>query len=521
MSRLKLRIFGKGTPTPTPTPSVTYDTTMGSSVDANGFTTLPLRPTTAVRYFVGSGGNDSNTGLSHAQRFATLAKAVSLVAAGNGDQVLIAEGTTLAETLPKGGDPHSWVAAFPGFSATYPTVWSSYDPADPTNEAKIGMGHQRSARPKLTALMGQAGGGGSYIAIKGLDFDTGSAANQAWNFVGAINYLLIENCIFRYNGVSISDGGDGISAPTLSHIIIRNCSSYGVWTDTNGNVGNIYVQSVDGFTYEDNVNYHSGWRIGASRDDTPASAANGGSGLGGGPTVFKHPIYIQANCNNIIVHRNLFMDGSADAGISRGDNAVWQYNVSLRCPAGTGIGPGNSAEFGAYPGGVHVDVSYNLSMEGIDLNSTNQSGYGYTLENIASGSRVHHNILLESSATKPGNANAIATTGGAAFGLPTRPTWTQYEYNVSKNWNSSGTTKIESSTPITSNYDHNIWDDPASGTNINWSAATFPNAYTPSALYAAAGVTDYATLATLAINAPEQHYQRTILALAQAGYGIS
>jgi len=313
-------------PAPTPTPAPTaaaasesggvYDTSVGTVVDADGFASLPLR-SGAHRYFVKNGGSDAN-GCSNAQNpatpLATIAAGMACVTAGNGDQVVLAEGSTFNEKLP-------WLSSKGGYSAQYPTVISSYNPADPTNESEIGRGDQRGARPVLNpggALVD--GGPVSYIAIKGLDFNPGNIPGQGLTFngdgtngTGGANYVLIENNLFRYSGITLVDGGDGYTTtPRTQHLIIRNNSIYGVWSSTDAqHVGGIYVEGADGVTIEDNVIWHTGWKVGVSRDTGPNT---------GGPTIFNHPIYLQANCGTEIVRRNLVMDNSADGGIARGSN---------------------------------------------------------------------------------------------------------------------------------------------------------------------------------------------------------
>src|SRR5437588_7270163 len=155
------------TPSPTPTGTAVYDASVGNGVDADGFASLPLR-SGAHRYYVRNGGSDAN-GCSSAQNpatpLATIAAGMACVTAGNGDQVLLAEGSTFKEVIP-------WLSYKGGFSAQYPTVISSYNPTDPTNESEIGRGDQRNARPVLTTGGGLVSGAPfSYAAIVGLDFN--------------------------------------------------------------------------------------------------------------------------------------------------------------------------------------------------------------------------------------------------------------------------------------------------------------------------------------------------------------
>jgi len=529
----KVGLVGSGgspstaTPTPTPTPTAlssttTYDTSVGTVVDADGFASLPLR-SGAHRYFVKNGGSDAN-GCSNAQNpatpLATIAAGMACVTAGNGDQVVLAEGSTFNEKLP-------WLSSKGGYSAQYPTVISSYNPADPTNESEIGRGDQRGARPVLNpggALVD--GGPVSYIAIKGLDFNPGNIPGQGLTFngdgtngTGGANYVLIENNLFRYSGITLVDGGDGYTTtPRTQHLIIRNNSIYGVWSSTDAqHVGGIYVEGADGVTIEDNVIWHTGWKVGVSRDTGPNT---------GGPTIFNHPIYLQANCGTEIVRRNLVMDNSADGGIARGSNITWQENVAIKSPNGFGLGAGNPQDFTGQPNGSLVDASYNLSVGAVDLTSTQPRGQGYTLANLASGSKIHNNLLIYSDATPNSADQAVATTGGSGYGFPTRPTYTDFENNVAFHWSASSLVVLSQfGSPITSTYANNLWDEAASGTNGNSQTAVFPQPYTQAQLYSALtptypSITDYNSLVNYAIAHPEAHVQRTLRSLAFAGYGL-
>lgn len=477
---------------------VTYSTVMGNGVDANGFTTLTLRPTVAKRYYVGTGGLDTNTGLSHAQRFLTYAKARSLITSGAGDQIVIAEGTTLSEAL-------SWFSDFTGFSAQYPTVVSSYDPADPTNEAKIGMGHQRSARPKFTSNTNQVTNSVvTNLALKGIEFDSGNLNEQKFQMVGATSNMLIENCIFRYNSISYDFSTYG----PQQNFIFRNNSVYGGWGTASGaDGGGLYLSGNYSAVVEDNVFYHSGWKVGATRDDAYTI---------GGPTAFRHGIYAQTT-SEVINRRNLYMDTSSEATTMRGNHQTYE-NVAIRCPAGFNIGGGTGYDANR-PNGITIQASYNLAMEGIDRNTANPLGWGMGCENGIPGSKAHHNLFFSNSGT-----NTYTLSNNADYN---QPSYMAFEDNVAYGWTPSNAGLSHYATggafpaQCFTTFDRNKWDDVASGTNVKSISSMFPNPYTPAQLYTAAGVTDYATLVNLAINAPEQHYQRTLRSLAFAGYGIS
>jgi hypothetical protein len=242
--------------------------------------------------------------------------------------------------------------------------------------------------------------------------------------------------------------------------------------------------------------------------------------------VFNHPIYLQANDGTEIVRRNLMMDNGADGGIARGSNITWQENVAIKSPNGFGLGAGNSQDFTGQPNGSLVDASDNLSVGAVDLSSSAPRGAGYTTANLASGSKIHHNLLIYSDATPNSADLTIGTSGGSGYGFPTRPTFTDFENNVAFHWSaSSAVVLFEGGSPITSTYANNLWDEAASGTNGDSQTAAFPHPYTQAQLYAALtatypSITDYNSLVNYAIAHPEAHVQRTLRSLAFAGYGM-
>ena len=128
--------------------------------------------------------------------------------------------------------------------------------------------------------------------------------------------------------------------------------------NTGGRTGGVYVAGVDGITVEDNVFWHCGWKIGASRDDDPSV---------GGATVFSHSFYLQTNTTNAVVRRNLTADAAGDGGTARGD-VDYAENLSIDNPyaASLGGGPNYGSE---RPGGVKDAAGYNAVLGDADVNS--------------------------------------------------------------------------------------------------------------------------------------------------------
>jgi hypothetical protein len=120
--------------------TVTYDTSIGLGVDSTGYADLTRR-SGAKRFFVKNGGNDSNNGDDPSFPRSSVSDTISnkiVNFENDGTHILLAEGSTFAETIP-------FLTAKSGFSAQYPTVIQSYDPTDPLNEAKYGRAYVRNA----------------------------------------------------------------------------------------------------------------------------------------------------------------------------------------------------------------------------------------------------------------------------------------------------------------------------------------------------------------------------------------
>jgi hypothetical protein len=508
------------TPTPTPTPtstaitapagSVVYDTSIGASVDTDGFAQLPLR-SGGHRYFVSStGGSDSNScsaAQSPSTPLATVSAGMACIAGGNGDQVLLAEGSSFSDVLGAGNGP-TWLAFKGGYSPQYPTVIESYNPADPLNESEYGRGDQRNARPVFTGAHNQlTNGTTSYIVFKGLDFNPGNTPDHGFAFVGDVRYILLENNIFRYTGVSVDTGVSGISA-TAQHVILRNNALYGMWS-TGGRSGGFYIAGVSGITVEDNVFYHDGWKIGASRDDDFSV---------GGATVFSHSYYLQTNTTGAIVRRNLSADGAGDGGIARGDS-VFTENLFIDNPAAIGVGGGPTYNLDR-PTGVSFDVSYNAIIGDADVNSTHPLGWAINTTNGVSGSRVHNNLIVRS--RNPSGPNVSGFSNNAAFN---QPSYAQYDHNLMYQWVSMNAQVYWPGcggfpAQCFTTYDANNWDGSAQGTNTNSASTSFPNPYTAAQLYAALGFADKTAFINYAINHPEAHIQRNARSLLFTGYGM-
>ena len=471
------------------------------AVDSAGFADLPLR-SGAHRFFVnsatGSDGNGCSGGQQPSSPLKTIAAAVACVTDKSGDQVLLAEGSRYAEGIP-------WLANKSGYSAQYPTAIQSYDPADPMNEAKYGRGDQRGARPVLTASKDSSGNGVyGYLAIRGLDLNPGNLPGQGVTFVGQVDYLLIENNLFRYSSLSIDRAGVGSQA---QHHVIRGNSFYGEW-NTAGRAGGVYDAGVDYLTLEDNVFWHNGWKIGASRDDDPSV---------GGATVFSHPFYLQTDTSSL-VRRNFTMDGAGDGANVRGDT-LFTENVGIDNPICIGLGGGPQYNIDR-PNGVRIEASYNACLSTDGVNSSHKIAWGITTANGVAGSSVHHNILVRSK-----DPSAPDTQGFSNYAAFDQPSYADYHHNLMWRWvvppnmtyyAGGGAYPAQAHTT----YNYNQWDGAAEGTNTNSGSLSFPTPYTEDQMWVALGCADKQTCALKMVETPELRWGAKAKTLIFAGYGL-
>ena len=506
------------TPTPTPTPTtVTYDTSIGNAVDVNGFADLPLR-SGAHRYYVSSATGSDNNSCAGAQNpsapKATIASAAACIADSNGDQVLVAEGTTYREGLPNMNGRR-------GFSPLYPTVIQSYDPADAANESKYGRatGSNRPVINTAASGMDLGGGGGAHpdqpagkFVVRGFDVNPGNIGGMYLKIVpssyGTNDYILFENNIFRYTMVSAESS---LGTGQANHFILRNNSFYGSWNATD-HVQGAFVDNVANVTFEDNVFWHNGWKVGANRDDPIASG-----GLTG-DEVFRHAFYLQNDTTNNIVRRNLIVDGPADGGQYRGDSTVTE-NVYIDNPMAVALGGGTNYNM-VRPNGVALEFAYNAILGDADITSNFPRGEAISSENGTLASSAHNNLIARS--RNPSGVNVWAFGTGALFN---QASYMTYDHNTVYQWATASGTHVDNAGPYASqihaSYTNNIWDGLASGTNTNVGTATFPNPYTAAQLYAALGFADKQSFINYAIAHPEAHIQRNARALLFTGYGVN
>lgn len=517
MSRFRL-FRHVGTPTPTPTPSaVTYDTSIGNAVDSTGRTDLTPRVGAHIYYVNNSTGNDTSaTPTNPATPLKTIKKAItSFVTDGNGDHILVAQGMAYANGLANFG-------LTGGFSAASPFVVQSYDPADPTNQAKWGTATGTN-RPDIDvtgtdSVGGFIQGGPSdtarqYRAFRGLKFNAHNTSQLELNVLrgpsgGTPDYLLFENCDFAQAQLSTTFAN---AAAKAHNIVLRNCAFHGQYDSGNrGDAQGFYSAFTDGVTVEDCVFWNCGWKEGATYTASYTL---------GGHSIYGHPIYLQDDTRNTTIRRCVFIQNANDGGRPKGDVAYYQ-NLVFNSDIGVNAGGGDDYDTQA-PSGVDLQISYNAFLGGATSGS---GGWGIHVVNGKTGSSAHHNVLAAATFTSNGlMADAeVDVTNSVAL-----PCYIYFHDNVLDAWgDGSGISKVLGSsgtvdmTKIHATFDNNYWDDVASGTDHNISSLTRPTRYTVSTLITALGYANLSAAQTAWLSDPASHGWRTGPKLALLGYGI-
>jgi hypothetical protein len=491
---------------------ITYDTRFGSGTDANGYANLPLRAG-ASRYYVKNGGSDANAGTNPTLPLATIEAALAKVTQNNGDQVCVAQGSTWSTVFPSVTNKH-------GFSLLYPTVIQSYDPADPTNEAKMGRA-TGTTRPVWTGSMaggflfiGAATSPMQNFAMRGIDINPGNTAGQGFAINGSNGLsphgLLFENNLFRYTYFAL---GGQAGKLACNDIVIRGNGFYGSWS-TGTMCQGAYVSAVNNCCIEDNVFWHCGWKIGGSRDDA-ASA--------GGPTIYNHNLYFQDDAAGII-RRNLTIQGAA-TGLSTRGHVDLSGNVAINNPISI-IGGLGTQYNSKQPYGVAVFMGFNGVIGSEDLSTAAPRGTAFHTGNGKSGSTIHHNLAVK--------ARPSGTPVGAMFSAQAnypQPSYSNWHDNVGYQWSTSGNSYGFGSGSVDGNdyssyaannavRNNNYWDDPAGGTNLNIASLTgIVTAYDANSLCTSFGFADAPTaFASWAAN-PDTRPAQAIRNRLFTGYG--
>jgi hypothetical protein len=354
-------------------------THMSVGQDAAGFTVVHPQ-NGSQRIYVSARGNDAANGLSPSSPVRTVAKGISKLRSGTGDQVLIERGQTYSGGL--------------GYFNK-----SGRSPQEPLFIGTYGSG----ARPVLNTGGSQALSIGTRtgvrnLVVQGLKFQPSSTASvDGISMTGIADHVLIEDCeITRYvNNVVLHKWYGPITNIGLRRNVITDA-----YTRNGSNSEGLYAEAVNNLTLEENVFDHNGW------------------GNGKPQTMFNHNAYIRATTTGLVARGNVFANASSHGLQARGGGII-ENNVFIDNPSGLSFGLVNGSP--VTPGGVTGRVVNNVFMGTRNI-GTSIRGTAIEVGNVRrGGTTISGNVIANGTATTKlpaiqlawgsGNENAYQAVG--------------------------------------------------------------------------------------------------------------
>jgi hypothetical protein len=344
-------------------------THMSVGQDAAGFTVVHPQ-NGSQRIYVSARGNDAANGLSPSSPVRTVAKGISKLRSGTGDQVLIERGQTYSGGL--------------GYFNK-----SGRSPQEPLFIGTYGSG----ARPVLNTGGSQALSIGTRtgvrnLVVQGLKFQPSSTASvDGISMTGIADHVLIEDCeITRYvNNVVLHKWYGPITNIGLRRNVITDA-----YTRNGSNSEGLYAEAVNNLTLEENVFDHNGW------------------GNGKPQTMFNHNAYIRATTTGLVARGNVFANASSHGLQARGGGII-ENNVFIDNPSGLSFGLVNGSP--VTPGGVTGRVVNNVFMGTRNI-GTSIRGTAIEVGNVRrGGTTISGNVIANGTATT--KLPAIQLTWGA------------------------------------------------------------------------------------------------------------
>jgi hypothetical protein len=260
---------------------------MGFGVDYPNFKTILYPHPSARLILIGTG---TNTG--QYEWAATFAAGVARLRATSGDHLLFPGGTTVATNGPFTQLILTGNVVPGGVSALYPFRLSTYDPADPFNNSKIGSLYvtiDATADPTVGGWSPNiffSNGTGSWMHFYKLKIKCSSLNNygtDAFAFLNVKNGVMIEDCPITGAGISFTVNGglfpvDSQDKSTFcQNIVLRNTSIQYAMGPSGGNFS---LYATYGSRLEGVMLHHGGWGSDVTRATVPAGTTQYTSAAG-------------------------------------------------------------------------------------------------------------------------------------------------------------------------------------------------------------------------------------------------
>jgi hypothetical protein len=400
-----------------------------SSQDGGSFwTQFTPSADTRLIFVSSSEGNDSNNGLTPATPVKTLDKAESLLRDGYPDWMLLKRGDVWNEQLP------NWTKS--GRSVDERLVVGAY--GDGTARPQLRTEGESGIRATGNAEVRYAAFVGLHIEPRNRTDDQ-SANGISW--LRRSNHILFEDLFIAdfSNNVSIQSRSE---ATPITNVVFNGCVITGAW-NANGHSQGIFAFGLDGLAIKNCVIASNGFNEARNVQ----------------PTIYNHNIYIQSSNRNVSIQNNIIADASSH-GVHFRSGGVATGNLFLSNPIALSVGGGHVP----VEGGMVIDVSDNIFLEGRDMDESTGRGWGIDIKNVREG-RVVNNIIAHSNSTDQSFAIFLADPLWGTSGIGIRNLAIESNTIVDWNWpfriNAPGPEQVYSNITIENNA---IFTNPAVNT---------------------------------------------------------
>ena len=411
---------GNPTPGPDAGPGPGPDPDLGTTPDSGktpgpgpstGWTTFAPDANSRVVHVSSSAGDDSHDGSSPDQAVRTLNRGAQLVRDGQFDFLLLKRGDTWRnESLGsfKGGR-----------DATHPLVVSYYGESGPRPRIETGafINHNGATRSNFALI-------GLEITDHTMNPDdpgyTGNPRHSGLRLLGGGSNILIEDCRFRFAGITIQDWSGGVYRNvTIRRNMILDVWAPGTSTSNSQRPSGIFAKAVEGLVIEENVLDHNGWN-----EDVSGAGAN----------AYNHNVYITAHTqgNGVVFRRNIVTRGSSH-GVHGRPGGLYEDNLFAENSISLQMGYDQAAALAA---GTFAHAINNVILAGkrMDPNKSTQpqtsAVWGLHVTNIGAADVVLRNNIVANRRDSGTNVG-INELGGVTYDGNIQYAWGRGDMNDS------------------------------------------------------------------------------------------
>ncbi len=233
------------------------------------------------------------------------------------------------------------------------------------------------ARPRIRTggqkFLESAGHNIEHLAIVGLEitantYDGTNGDPTAIFFYRHAADILLEDLYIHNWNFGVSTQGEGwnnsISNVTVRRCVIAECYCVG----SGGRPQGVFSNFTDGYILEDCFLLNCGYN-----PNVAGSIKN----------IYRHATYFDNDTRNTTVRDCVVAETSANGIHLRGSGSHVEDNLVFHCPIAIVVGGGDNPQNTV--GGATGQFLNNVVMEGTDIDSTHQRGWGITINNLGSG----------------------------------------------------------------------------------------------------------------------------------------